>query len=338
MQRILYPHKGGLDVFRFEEVDDLQPGPGEVRIAVEASGINFADLMARMGNYPDAPPFPFVVGYEVAGTIDAVGEGVDPARIGQAVLGMCRFGGYASQVVLPALQAVPRPEGMDAVTGAAVPVVYLTAWMMTEVFGRVREGDRVLVHSAGGGVGLAALDLLRWRGAVAIGTASASKHEFLRERGYDELVDYRSKDFAQELEGRGLDLILDPLGGETWAKGLGLLRAGGRLVCFGFAAGSPGKTGSMLAQVKTAWQVPWLKVNPIWLMNHNVGVMSVNMGHMWDEGERVVGWLGEVVALWEKGVVRPKVHAAVPWREVAEGHRMLHDRENLGKVILTWGE
>ena len=207
--------------------------------------------------------------------------------------------------------------------------------MMLEVMGRVREGDRVLVHSAGGGVGLMALDLLKWRGAFAIGTASAGKHALLRERGYDQLIDYRTQDFHSVLkQEEGLDLVLDPLGGDAWAKGLDLLRGGGRLICYGMSANAAGQTRSLLSLARNMWAVPWRQCNPITLMNENRGVMGVNMGHLWGEAERVTGWLVELLKLVEAGHVRPHVHATVGFDQAAEAHRMLHDRENVGKVLL----
>lgn len=336
MQQITIPREGDPSVLTLVDAPDPTPGPSEVRVAIEASGLNFADLMARMGLYPDRPPLPCVMGYEIAGTIDAVGEGVDESRIGEAVVGMTRFGGQSTMICMPSLQAVVRPEGMDAVTAASIPVTALTAWMMLIEMGRIRAGDRVLVHSAGGGVGLACLDLLRWKGATAIGTASAGKHEFLRERGYDQLIDYRNKDFAEELKGQpGLDLILDPIGGAYWNKGLGLLRPGGRLVCFGFSANAQSNTRSIFGLIGNLLAVPWLKVNPVWLMNQNVGVMGVNMGHMWDEADRVQGWLTQLLDLWGQGILRTQIHATVPYSNAAEAHRILHDRENTGKVVLV---
>jgi NADPH:quinone reductase-like Zn-dependent oxidoreductase len=307
-----------------------------VRVRVEAAGINFADLMARMGIYPDAPPFPCVVGYEVAGRIDAVGAGVDASREGEDVVVMCRFGGYATHVVVDSVQAVVRPDGLDAVQAASIPVTGLTAWMMLEEMGRVREGDRVLVHSAGGGVGLMALDLLKYRGATAIGTASGRKHAFLKERGYDQLIDYTQVDFAEVLRDEpGLDLILDPVGGASWSKGLDLLRPGGRLICFGMSSGATGDSRSLTSLLSTMWAVPWRRVNPLALMNDNLGVMGVNMGHMWDQQARVVGWLAQLLKRWEDGHLRTHVHAVVPFSNAAEGHRILHDRENFGKVVLV---
>lgn len=336
MRRVWIPRIGAPEVLELREEPDPTPGPGQVRVRVEAAGVNFADLMMRMGLYPDAPRLPAVPGYEVAGTIDAVGAGVDPQREGTPVVVMTRFGGYADYLVVEDGQAVPRPAGMDAITGAAIPVVGLTAWMMLEVMGRVQPGDRVLVHSAGGGVGLMALDLIKHRGGYAIGTASAGKHAWLRERGFDQLIDYTKVDFEHALRGEtGLDLILDPVGGDSWAKGLRLLRAGGRLICYGMSSNATSTSRSVWAVLRNMWAVPWRSVNPISLMNENHGVMGVNMGHLWDEGPRVVGWMHALLARWQEGHLRPHVHAAVPFSRAAEAHHILHRRENLGKVVLV---
>jgi NADPH:quinone reductase-like Zn-dependent oxidoreductase len=337
MEQIWIPRIGEPSVLEIRHAPDPIPGPGEVRVQVDAAGVNFADLMARMGLYPDAPPLPAVVGYEVAGTIDQVGEGVDEDRIGQKVVALTQFGGYGSAVVLPAYQAIVRPENMDAITGAAIPVTGLTSWMMLEIMGGLKADDRVLVHSAGGGVGLAALDLIKWRGATAVGTASAHKHSFLKQKGYSKLIDYRSEDFEETLSGdEGFDLILDPVGGESWSKGLRLLRSGGRLVCFGMSSNAAGKKRSVFTALRNLWGIPWTRFNPIWLINHNVGVLGVNMGHLWDEGERLTGWLDSLLQLWAQGHLQPVVHATVPYTDAAEAHRILHDRENLGKVVLSF--
>mgnify|MGYP002824172065 CR=1 FL=1 len=335
MRQIWISRPGDPDVLELREAEDPVPGPGQVRIRAVASGINFADLMGRMGTYPDAPGRTYVPGYEVAGPIDAVGEGVDEARIGEVVAAMTRFGGYSDVVVVDTVQAVRVPDGMDPIVAAGIPVVGLTAWMLLEVFGRIREGDRVLVHSAGGGVGLAALDLIKRRGAVAIGTASKGKHERLLERGYDQLIDYRTEDFEAVLKDAKVDRILDPVGGESWAKGLRILRTGGLLGCFGFSNAATGTSRNVVSLVGGMMQVPWLKSNPVSFMNDNVGMYGVNMGHLWDESERVAGWLGELFDLWEQGALRPHVDQTFPFAEAAAAHQYIHDRKNFGKVVLT---
>jgi NADPH:quinone reductase-like Zn-dependent oxidoreductase len=336
MRQIWIPRYGGPEVLEVRESPDPTPGPGQVRIRVQAAGVNFADCVARMGQYQDAPKGPIVVGYEVAGMIDAVGDGVDAGRVGQAVVAALRFGGYSDVVVLPAAQVLPTPPGMSASIAASIPVVGLTAWMLLIEMGRIREGDRVLIHSAGGGVGLAALDLCRWKGATAVGTASTHKHKMLYERGVAELVDYTKVDFEQALSaGPKFDVILDPVGGASWDKGMRLLKTGGRLAMFGFSARSQGEKGSLLTTLKTLWSVPWRQFNPVATINHNRGVLGVNMGRMWDESERLAGWIEQLMTLWSEGVLRPVIHAEIPFANAREAHRILHARENVGKVLLV---
>jgi len=335
VQRIYIERTGGPEVLRLREEPDPTPGRGQVRIKVQAAGVNFADVMARMGLYPDAPPLPAVVGYEVAGEIDAVGADVDPSRVGEPVLALCHFGGYSTHVVVDSLNAVVRPASMDAVTAASIPVVGATAWMMLVEQARIRPGDKVLVHSAGGGVGLAALEVIKAHGGWAAGTASGAKHAKLKELGYDKLVDYRTQDFEKELRDIQFDIILDPVGGRSWRKGLNLLRAGGRMVVFGMSSNANGESRNLFHVIKNMLTVPWLAMNPIALMNNNHGVFGTNLGHMWDEGERIAPWLQEILKLWEAGKYRPAVHAAVPFANAPEAHAIIHRRENVGKVVLV---
>lgn len=336
MQQIWIPKIGPPSVLELRSAPDPEPGKGQVRIRVEAAGVNFADLMARMGIYPDAPKLPAVVGYEVAGQIDAIGESVDSDWLHKPVVAMTRFGGYSSSVIVDLQQVAQRPAGMSAALGAAVPVTGLTAWMMLEVMGRIRAGDRVLVHSAGGGVGLMALDLILRRKAHAFGTASSPKHKILLELGYERVVDARQEEYARAFRSEpGFDLILDPVGGRSWKAGLNMLRAGGRLVCFGFSANAVSNKRSLWTVLKNMRQVPWLSMNPITLMNRNQGVLGVNMGHLWHERDRVREWLQDLMQALEAGEIRPRVHAEVAFSDAAEAHRILHDRENLGKVVLV---
>lgn len=337
MRRVVFRRNGPPDVLEVQELDDPTPGPGQLRIRVDAAGVNFADVMARLGVYPDAPPLPSVVGYEVSGTVDAVGDGVSPDRVGEGVVAMTRFGGYSDAVLVDDGQAARRPDGIDPIHAAAIPVTGLTAWMILHVFGRVREGDRVLVLGAGGGVGLMALDMLREVGAEAWGAASPGKHDALRARGWEHLVDYRQPDWAARLQSQtdGFDLVLDPVGGASWGHSLDLLRAGGRLVAYGMSANAVGERRSVLTVAKNLWSVPWLRMMPIHLINENKGVLGVNMGHLWDEGPRVRTWLDEVLARVADGRITPDVHAVVPFDQAAEAHRILQDRENLGKVLLV---
>ena len=181
MRVVVITAHGGPEVLQVQERPDPVAGAGEVLIDVAAAGINFADVMARMGLYPDAPKTPCVVGYEVAGTILAVGEGVDGLAPGQRVLSGTKFGGYASQVAVPSGDVVALPDRLSFEQGAAIPVNYATAWAGLVGYGSLRPGERVLIHSAGGGVGIAATQIAKRWGAEVYGTASPGKHARIRE-------------------------------------------------------------------------------------------------------------------------------------------------------------
>ena len=343
MKQVWIPRTGGPEVLERREAPDPVPGPGQVRIAVEAAGINFADILARQGLYPDAPKLPAVVGYEVGGTVDAVGGGVEGLSVGDPVLALTRFGGYSSAVVVRAEAAFPRPDGMTAEEGAAIPVNYLTAFQMMVVMGGVRHAHelggrrmRVLVHGARGGVGTAAADLGRIYGVELFGTASPGKHAYCRERGYDHAVDYRSGDWAAVVrdltDGRGVDLVLDPIGGKHWGRSLEVLAPTGRIVLFGVSeVAGQGKLGL----VRMALGIPWRRMSPIALINRNHGVLGVNLGHLWREGDRVAQWARKLLAYYERGQIRPFVDRTFPFEQAAEAHAFIERRENRGKVLLV---
>lgn len=342
MRQVWIPKTGAPDVLEVREAPDPTPGPGEVLIAVEAAGVNFADILARQGLYPDGPPLPAVVGYEVAGAVAAVGRGVGSVAVGDPVLALTRFGGYSSHVVTPESAVFKRPAGMSAEDGAAIPVNYLTAFQMMVVMGSLRharelggERVRVLVHGASGGVGTACADIGRVYAAELFGTASPGKHGYVRERGYDHAIDYRNEDFVAVVhgltDGRGVDLVLDPIGGEHWGRSLEVLAPGGRAVVYGVSSVAG---GGRLALARMALGVPWLKFNPIRLINANQGVLGVNLGHLWGARDRVANWSRAVLNLYERGDVRPHVDRVFSFDEAAGAHRYLEERENRGKVLL----
>jgi len=339
MRQIWITRAGPPEVLQVKEAPDPQPKAGEVRIRVEASGINFADILGRMGLYPDLPPIPVVPGYEVGGQVDAVGTGVDGAWIGRDVLALTRFGGYADMVCVPTQQVFVRPPDLSALEGAAIPVNYLTAWQLIVVMGGLKRGETVLVHSAGGGVGIAATQIAKQLGARVIGTASAAKHAELRALGVDHLIDYRTEDFETRTReitgGRGVELILDPLGGDSWKKGYRLLAPTGRLGAFGASALASGKERSILGMLGVLARVPWFQFNPLALMNANKGVFGVNLGHMWGEGERLRQWADHLLELWAQGVVKPKIARTFRFDEAPLAHHFIQDRGNIGKVLLV---
>ncbi len=341
MQQVWIPRTGGPDVLELRDAPDPVPARGEVLVAVEAAGVNFADVLARQGLYPDAPPLPAVVGYEVAGTVAAVGPGGTAFAVGDAVIALTRFGGYASHVAVPEVRVFRRPDGMSAEVGAAIPVNYLTAFQMMVVMGSVRPAEdlgrrmRVLVHGASGGVGTACADLGRVYGVELFGTASPGKHDYVRSRGYDHAIDYRGRDFVAEVRrltgGEGVDLVLDAVGGAHWGRSLDALAPSGRLVVYGLSAATG---GSKLGMVRVLAGAPWVRTSPLALMGTNHGVLGVNLGHLWNVPERVGAWMGRLLELYAQGALRPHVDQVVPFDAAAEAHRHLEGRRNVGKVLL----
>src|SRR6202046_5402487 len=223
MRQIWISKSGPPEVFSVTDAPDPHPAAGELRVRVEASGVNFADIMGRLGLYPDLPRMPVVPGYEIAGRVDAAGAGVDAGWGGRDAVASTRFGGYADVVCAPQAQVFPRPSNMSAQEGASIPVNYLTAWQLIVVMGGLKGGETVLVHSAGGGVGIAATQIAKHIGAKVIGTASAVKHEELRALGVDHLIDYRTEDFEERARqiagGRGVEISLGAVGGGAPRRG-----------------------------------------------------------------------------------------------------------------------
>jgi NADPH:quinone reductase-like Zn-dependent oxidoreductase len=341
MRAVVITRHGAPEVLKVEERPDPQAGPGEVRIAVKAAGINFADLMARSGVYPDAPSPPCVVGYEVAGEVESVGDGVTDFAVGDRVVAGTRFNGYAELAAVPVNQVVALPERLSFEQGAAFPVNYSTAYAALVIMGGLKPGERVLIHAAAGGVGISATQIAKKIGAEIFGTASASKHDAIRAQGVDHPIDYRSADFASEAmritDGTGLDLIIDAVGPSSFKKDYEILRSGGRLVMYGLSEVQTGDTRNIPAVLKGLARMP-LATMPWWkslqVMNENKGVFGLNMLKWWDdEGlDRALDPLEEGL---NDGSYEPVVAEAFPFDQAPEAHRFIAERKNVGKVVLT---
>jgi NADPH:quinone reductase-like Zn-dependent oxidoreductase len=339
MRQIWITRAGPPEVLEVREASDPEPKAGEVRILVEASGINFADILGRLGIYPDLPPIPVVPGYEVGGRVDAIGAGVEADWAGRDVLAMTRFGGYSDTVCVPVKQVFARPAGMSALEGAAIPVNYFTAWQLLIAMGGLKRNETVLIHSAGGGVGIAATQIAKHLGARVIGTASASKHAELRSLGVDDLIDYRNEDFETRVRditnSRGVELIIDAVGGESWKKGYRILAPTGRLGVFGVSAAATGKERNLLGMLALLAKTPWFQFNPLSLMNANKGVFGVNLGHMWGEIDLIRGWAEQLFGLWTQGIIKPKIACSFRFEEAPKAHHFIQDRRNIGNVLLV---
>ena len=341
MKAVVLTGTGGPEVLRVQERPDQAVGPGEVRIAVRAAGINFADTMARVGLYPDAPKPPCVLGYEVAGTVESVGEGASAHAVGDRVIAGTRFGGQAELVVVPEGQALPLPERLSFEQGAAFPVNYGTAYAALIVMGSLRQGDRVLIHAAAGGVGISATQIARNVGAEIFGTASPGKHEAIRAQGVDHPIDYRSLDFEAETMrltgGEGVDLVIDALGPTSFRKDYRLLRAGGRLVMYGLSESTNEGKRDLAAALKSLAKMP-LATMPWWkslaVMSENKGVFGLNMLSWWDREGNLDRLTEPLVADLADGRIEPIVAEAFPFERAGEAHEFIAARRNVGKVVL----
>jgi NADPH:quinone reductase-like Zn-dependent oxidoreductase len=342
MRAVVINKNGPPEALEVEQRPDPPVGPGEVRIAVKAAGINFADTVARQGMYPDAPPLPCIVGYEVAGEVESVGDGVEEHKVGDRVLAGTRFGGYAELVTVRSDMVYALPEKLSFGQGAAFPVNYATAQAALVTMGGLEEGDRVLIHSAAGGVGIAATQIAKLHGAEVFGTASASKHDAIREQGVDHAIDYRSQDFAEEVEritdGEGVDVILDALGPTSARKGYRILRPGGCLVIYGASEATPGESRNLLAAGRAALKAPFATL-PWWksigMLNENKGVFGLNMLHWWDEEGSLDRVIQPLVPQLESGELEPVVSESFPFDRAADAHRYIAERRNIGKVVLV---
>jgi NADPH:quinone reductase-like Zn-dependent oxidoreductase len=337
MRQIWISRSGPPDVLQVREAPDPEPKPGELRIRVQAAGINFADLMARVGLYPDAPKIPCVVGYEVSGTVDRIGAGVADFREGDRVFAMPKFGGYTDTLAVSAGQVIRMPDAMTFEDAAALPVVYLTAYHMMLFTGLLRRGSTVLIHSAAGGVGIAAIQLAKIHDCIILGVASSSKLAFLRDLGVQHPIDSAADTVSAvraAVGDRGVDLALDPVGGKSWSEGYDLLAPCGRLVAFGLSAAAPaGTTRNLLHALGAVLQIR--RFSPRTLMDDNKTISGVNMGHLFDRLDLLTPQLHALVELYQKRLIKPHIARSFRFDEAPAAHQYIHDRKAVGKVLLV---
>jgi len=338
---VLIERLGKPEVLVQREIPLGDPGTGEVHLEIEAAGVNFADLAMRMGLYTTVPPRPFSPGFEVAGRIARVGPGVEDWKVGDRAVALIRYGGYARDVIIPATQLFPYPASFEPTEAAAVPVVFLTAWVCLFEAGNAREGETVLVLGAGGGVGTAAVQLAVRHGLRVIGTAGTpEKRAFVTdELRADACFDSRG-DWAPDVERhvgpRGLDLALDPVGGKGTKAIRDMLAPLGRLVLYGLSAAMPSRKRSWPRAIMAYLRTP--RIHPVTLIEPNIGIFGVHLLHLGPKEFRVLPpALEEIYGGLETGELRPIVDSVFPLTRdgAVEAHRRLHARQNLGKVVLS---
>ncbi|XP_040851751.1 synaptic vesicle membrane protein VAT-1 homolog [Ochotona curzoniae] len=315
------------------------PGPGQLTLRVRACGLNFADLMARQGLYDRLPPPPLTPGMEGAGVVVAVGEGVTDRKTGDRVMVLNRSGMWQEEVTVPAAQTFLMPEAMTFEEAAALLVNYITAYMILFDFGNLRPGHSVLIHMAAGGVGMAALQLCRTVENVTVfGTASASKHEVLKENGVTHAIDYHTTDYVEEIKKispKGVDIVMDPLGGSDTAKGYNLLKPMGKVVTYGMANLLTGPKRNLMALARTWWNQ--FSVTALQLLQANRAVCGFHLGYLDGEVELVSSVVARLLALYNQGHIKPRIDSVWPFEKVVDAMKQMQEKKNVGKVLLVPG-
>jgi NADPH:quinone reductase len=303
VRAIVLRETGGPERLKLVEVPDPEPRDGEVVLRVRAAGINFADVLIRRGRYPQAPELPTVPGSEVAGEAD-----------GRRVMALPQGGGYAEALAIDERLVVPLPDGASFEEGAGFLLTFLTAWIPLTRQVRVGPGSVVLVHAGSGGVGSAAIQLAKHLGAHVVATAStAEKRRVALEQGADETVAYDK--FVEKVRA---NVVLDPVGGDLFKESFRVLRPLGTVVALGYAGG---------------W---WEPLDPARLVGRNLGMQGFFLGRlMRHEPALVQEAVGELVALWSSGAVKPLIGATFPLEQAGEAHELIESREHVGKVVLV---
>lgn len=340
MRRVLIQHPGSHAVLRVVEEPDPEPGPGEVRIAVEACGVNYADAIIRMGLYASARAlhgYPITPGFEVAGRIDRLGAGVEEFAVGDRVLALTLFGGYASSIALPCDRVFRIPRAIDVRQAAALPTVFLTAWFMVHAQVHPEPGDVWLVHSAAGGVGSALCQLGRLAGCRVVGVVGAPhKREHALAQGADAVIEKSSENLwarAETLAPGGFHAVFDANGVTTLRQSYRHLAPTGKLVIYGFHGMLP-RSGQP-NWLRLAWH--WLRTprfNPLDMTQSNRSVLAANLSFLQDQAPRLIEGMRWLLERFDDGRLQPLPVEAYPLKEVIAAHRRIESGQSLGKLVL----
>ena len=338
MMKAVYLTKYGKaeDAFEMREINKPQPGPNDVLIKVECFGLNFADVIARRGLYPDAPKNPALLGYDVAGTVEAWGENVSGFNVGDRVAALTRFGGYAEYAVTMQEGVAKIPDGFPLDLSTALATQACTAFYCAEDCVTLHKGDNVLIHAAAGGVGTVLVQIAKYRGCTVFGTASTGKQDYLKSIGVDHPIDYTKEDFSGRIKeilgGNKLDVVFDSIGGKTFKNSYKLLQPGGAMVNFGAASQL---NGGKIAAIGMALNFGFY--SPIQLLMSSKSLNAVNMLRIADYKPRVFKEVFEgVMQLVDKGVIKPHIAQKFHAEEIAKAHALLESRKSIGKVVVSW--
>ena len=335
MESIIVTRHGDPDCMELQEIPTPSPGSGEICIRVSKAGINFADILARMGLYPGAPNPPFTPGMEVSGTVHEVGPDVKNFKPGDRVVGSGGSGGYSTHTISKAATVFKIPDEITFEVAAAFPAVYFTSYLMVIHPGALQPGESILIHGAAGGVGLAATELAKIAGAKNIfGTCSPNKHDFISDNGV--LHIYKDNFLAEIMdwtEGQGVDLVLDPIGGEHLMQSYRCLGSGGRVCSFGISDMAPTKRKSQWARLKSWLTFP--KFDPLKMMSSNRGVFGIHLGR-WKNLDHLEKAKDDLLSWIDEGKINPHVDKVFSKEQTSDAHHYIQDRKNIGKVLIDF--
>ena len=334
---VLIKNGSAFKAFEIQEVPKPAVKQGEVLIKVAAFGLNFADVMARNGMYKEAPPLPAILGYDVAGTIEEIGDGVQNIKKGDRVTAMTRFGGYAEYAVTNASAVAIIPDQLDAATATALTTQYCTAFYAASEMVNLHKGDKVLIQSGAGGVGTALIQFAKHMQCEIFATAGSEKKiNYLKQLGVHHPINYNTENFEtviKKITGqKGVDVIFDAVGGKSVKKGMRLLAPGGRLVCYGAAALS---NKNVFSKIKTALQFGFY--HAAMLMMPSKSIIGINMLAIADSQPAIIErCLSAVMKLYKAGIFKPEIAKVLNANKIAEAHNFLETRKSIGKVVVQW--
>jgi NADPH2:quinone reductase len=334
MKAYLLNKSGKPDVLKIHQIPDPEPAKGEVQVAVDFIGINYAEILSRKGMYEWAPERPYIPGMEASGVVSAVGEGVNSKLIGQTVSIGTQYGCYAEKVVIPGERLLPSIKGFSLEENAAFPVNYMTAWLSLVEMARMRPGDTVLITAAAGGVGTAAIQIASHFGCRVIGLAgSDAKMELIKSLGADIAINYSQSDFPQRVQEfcKGVDIILEMVGGNVFKENLKLLNPFGRMVIAGFA-GINFKKWNPLTWLQTWQDMP--KASVMYLAENSIGFLATHLGYLLNQPELLKRKYVQLVSFVEEHKIRPQIGEVFDFESLPKAHEYIESRTSTGKVLV----
>lgn len=326
------------NAFKIRKADKPQQNPNQVLIKVEAFGLNFADVMARLGLYKAAPPLPAILGYDVVGEIEAIGTNVNHVKLGDRVIALTKFGGYAEFALADKEVVYKIPNSFSAGVAVALATQYSTAYFLSHHMANLQENDIVLIHAAAGGVGTALVQMALHKKCIVFGTCgSDEKVAYLKKNGVQYPINYRKNDFEDVvrkiIEKKGLDAVFDPIGGKSVKKDFRLLGAGGRV--FSFGVSSMNQTKTIFGKLRVLWQFGFY--HPLQFLSGSKGIVGINMLKVGEENpEKMAKVMQEVILLTEEGILTPHIGGEYQVEQLAEAHAFLESRKSMGKIVVKW--